>query len=170
MHHLRIRKPRHFISSGSFGTMGFGLPSAIGAKVACPEKKVVTVTGDGGLLMVIQELATAVERRLPVVICLLNNGWLGMVRQWQKLFWDKRYSSTMLAGSNPDFVRLAESFGAKGVRVERPGEIGDAMRQAFDSDVPFLIDIWTDPEEDMLPMLPPNPSLSLVRGRCGYDA
>ena len=76
----------------------------------------------------------------------------------------------MLAGSNPDFVKLAESFGAKGVRVERPGEIGDAMRQAFDSDVPFLIDIWTDPEEDMLPMLPPNPSLSLVRGRCGYDA
>ncbi len=168
MHHLRINRPRHFISSGSFGTMGFGLPSAIGAKVACPDKKVVTVTGDGGLLMVIQELATAVERHLPVVICLLNNGWLGMVRQWQKLFWDKRYSGTMLYQSNPDFVKLAEAFGAKGVRVERPGEIGDAFKQAFASDVPFLIDIWTDPEEDMLPMLPPNPSLSMVRGRCRY--
>ena len=168
MHHLKINRPRQFISSGSLGTMGFGLPSALGAKVACPEKKVMTVTGDGGLLMVIQELATAVAEDLPVVICLLNNGWLGMVKQWQKLFWDKRYSSTRLFNSNPDFVKLAEAFGAKGIRVERPGEIGDALRQAFASDKPCLVDIICDPEEDMLPMIPNNPAQQIVRGRRQY--
>ncbi|MGN1044895.1 MAG: biosynthetic-type acetolactate synthase large subunit [Candidatus Methanomethylophilaceae archaeon] len=168
MHHLKIKRPRQFISSGSLGTMGFGLPSALGAKVACPEKKVMTITGDGGLLMVVQELATAVAEDLPVVICLLNNGWLGMVRQWQKLFWDKRYSSTKLYDSNPDFVKLAESFGAKGIRVERPGEIADALRQAFACDRPCLVDILCDPEEDMLPMIPNNPAQQMVRGRCMY--
>ena len=168
MHHLKIERPRQFITSGSFGTMGFGLPSAIGAKIAKPDKKVMTITGDGGLLMVIQELATAIQQDVPVVICLLNNGWLGMVRQMQKLFWDKRYSATELAGANPDFVKLAESFGARGCRVERPGEIADAFRQAFSSDKPFLIDIWVDPEEDMLPMNPANPDLPLYKGHCRY--
>ena len=168
MHHLKIERPRQFISSGSFGTMGFGLPSAIGAKCALPEKKVVTVTGDGGLLMVIQELATAVAENLPVVICLINNGWLGMVRQWQKLFWDKRYSATKLFDSNPDFVKLAEAFGARGVTVEKPGEIEDAFRQAFASDRPFLVNILADPEEDMTPMLPPNPAIPMVKGRCSF--
>ncbi len=168
MHHLKITEPRQFISSGSFGTMGFGLPSALGAKIARPEKKVVTVVGDGGLLMVIQELATAVEQNLPVVICLINNGWLGMVRQWQKLFWDKRYSATKLLDANPDFVKLAEAFGARGVTVEKPGDIEDAFRQAFASDRPFLVNILADPEEDMCPMLPPNPAIPMVKGRCGF--
>ena len=167
MHHLKIRRPRQFISSGSFGTMGFGLPSAIGAKCAFPEKKVVTVVGDGGLLMVMQELATAVAENLPVVICLINNGWLGMVRQLQELFWNKRYSGTKLGG-NPDFVKLAEAFGAKGVTVEKPGDIEDAFRQAFASDKPFIVNILADPEEDMVPMLPPNPAIPLVRGRCTF--
>lgn len=168
MHHLNITRPRQFISSGSFGTMGFGLPSALGAKIACPEKKVVTVTGDGGLLMVIQELATAVEENLPVVICLINNGWLGMVRQLQKHFWNGRYSATTLFRGNPDFVKLAESFGAGGVRVERPGELEDAFRQAFASDKPFLVEIMADPEEDMLPMLPANPDVPMIKGRCSF--
>lgn len=168
MHHLNISKPRQFISSCSFGTMGFGLPSAIGAKAALPEKKVVTITGDGGLLMVIQEIATAVAEDLPVIICLINNGWLGMVKQWQKLFWDKRYSSTLLYSSNPDFLKVAEAFGAKGVTVEKPGEIADAFNQAFASDKPFLINILADPEEDMVPMLPPNPAIPLIRGRCTF--
>ena len=168
MHHLKINRPRQFISSGSLGTMGFGLPSALGAKVACPDKKVMTITGDGGLLMVIQELATAVAEDLPVVICLLNNGWLGMVKQWQKLFWDKRYSSTRLYDSNPDFVKLAEAFGAKGIRVEKPGDVGDALKQAFASDKPCLLDIICNPEEDMLPMIPNNPAQQIVRGRCQY--
>jgi len=167
MHHLKITRPRQFISSGSFGTMGFGLPSALGAKCAMPDKKVVTVVGDGGLLMVMQELATAVAENLPVVICLINNGWLGMVKQLQELFWNKRYCGTKLGG-NPDFVKLAEAFGAKGITVERPGDIEDAFRQAFASDRPFLVNILADPEEDMVPMLPPNPAIPLVRGRCVF--
>ena len=167
MHHLKIRKPRQFISSGNFGTMGFGLPAAMGAQVACPDKKVISIVGDGGLLMVIQELATAVHYGYPVVICLMNNGWLGMVKQWQKLFWNERYSSTKLFDSNPDFVKIAEAFGANGIRVEKPGEIGDALRQAFASGKTTLIDIWVDPEEDALPMLPAN-NTAMVKGRCPY--
>ncbi len=167
MHYLDIRRPRQFISSGSFGTMGFGLPSAIGAKAAKPESKVITVTGDGGLLMVIQELATSVAEDLPVVICLLNNGWLGMVKQWQNLFWNSRYSSTKL-DADPDFVKVAEAFGAKGIRVERAGEIADAFKQAFECDRTCLVEIKVDPEENITPMLPPNPQLPLIRGRCKY--
>ncbi len=167
MHYLNIRRPRQFISSGSFGTMGFGLPSAIGAKAARPDSKVLTVTGDGGLLMVVQELATSIAEDLPVAICLMNNGWLGMVKQWQKLFWNRNYSSTML-GANPDFVKLAEAFGAKGITVERPSEIGEALRTAMACDRTCLVDIHIDPEEDVLPMLPPNPAVPIVKGRCRY--
>ena len=168
MHHLKIRRPRQLITSGGFGTMGFGLPAAIGAKVACPDKKVMTITGDGGLLMVIQELATAVAENTPIVICLLDNGWLGMVKQWQNLFWNDRYSGTQLYASNPDFVKVAEAFGAKGMKVERASEIGDALKTAFASDKPFLIDIKVDPRENVLPMLPPDPKMSIIKGRCGY--
>jgi len=168
MHHLKIRRPRQLISSGGFGTMGFGFPSAIGAKAARPDKKVMTVTGDGGLLMVIQELATAVAEDIPVVICLMNNGWLGMVKQWQKLFWNERYSGTALHASNPDFVKLAESFGAKGIRVERPSEIADAFKEAFACGKVCLIEIKVDPEEAVLPMLPPNPTLPIIKGNCPF--
>lgn len=168
MHCLNIRRPRQFISSGGFGTMGFGLPSALGAKAACPDKKVVAVTGDGGLLMVVQELATAMSEDLPVTICLMNNGWLGMVKQWQKLFWDKRYSATQLYDSNPDFVKLAEAFGAKGIRIEKPGEVGEALKRSMESGETCLIDIRVDPEEDVLPMLPPDPKIPMVKGRCSY--
>ncbi|UAL07604.1 MAG: biosynthetic-type acetolactate synthase large subunit [Candidatus Methanogranum gryphiswaldense] len=167
MHYLDIRRPRQFISSGSFGTMGFGLPSAIGAKAAKPESKVVTVTGDGGLLMVIQELATSVAEDLPVVICLLNNGWLGMVKQWQNLFWNSRYSETKL-DADPDFVKVAEAFGARGIRVERPGEIADAFKQAFECDRTCLVEIKIDPEENITPMLPPNSQLPIIKGRCRF--
>jgi acetolactate synthase-1/2/3 large subunit len=168
MHNLRIQRPRQLISSGGFGTMGFGFPAAIGAKAAKPEKKVMAITGDGGLLMVIQELATAVAEDIPVVICLMNNGWLGMVKQWQKLFWNERYSGTSLFSSNPDFVKLAESFGAKGIRVERPSEIGDAFKEAFASDKVCLVDIHIDSEEAVLPMLPPNPTLPIIKGKCPF--
>jgi len=168
MHHLKIRRPRQLITSGGFGTMGFGLPAAIGAKAACPDKKVMTVTGDGGLLMVVQELATAVAEDIPVVICLLNNGWLGMVKQWQNLFWNDRYSGTQLYSSNPDFVKLAQSFGADGIHVERSSEVADSFKTAFDSGNTFLIDIRIDPDENCLPMLPPNPDVPIVKGRCPY--
>ncbi len=169
MHCLKINRPRQFISSGGFGTMGFGLPAAIGAKAARPDCDVIAITGDGGLMMVAQEIATSVAENLPVTICLLNNGWLGMVKQWQKLFWSERYSATDLASVQcTDFVKLAESLGADGTRVERPGEIGDALKRARESGKTHLIEIIVDPEEDVLPMLPPNPSIPLVRGRCPY--
>ena len=168
MHYLKIQRPRQLISSGGMGTMGFGLPSAIGAKIARPEKKVMAITGDGGLLMVIQELATAVAEDISVVICLLNNGWLGMVKQWQNLFWNERYSGTALYGSNPNFVKLAEAFGAKGIHVERPSEIGGAFEQAFASGGVCLVDISVDPDEMVLPMLPPNPTLPIIRGKCPF--
>ncbi|MDR1690663.1 MAG: acetolactate synthase, large subunit, biosynthetic type, partial [Candidatus Methanoplasma sp.] len=167
MHYLKIERPRQFISSGGFGTMGFGLPSAIGAKAACPDKKVMTITGDGGLQMVMQEIATSVAEDLPVVICLLNNGWLGMVRQWQKLFWDKRYSNTLL-GANPDFVKIAQSFGARGIRVDKPGEIHDALKDALNSGETCLVEIMVDCEEDITPMIPANPNVPLVKGRCKF--
>ncbi|MCQ2070500.1 MAG: biosynthetic-type acetolactate synthase large subunit [archaeon] len=167
MHCLDIRRPRQFITSGSFGTMGFGLPSALGAKVAKPDSKVLTIVGDGGLQMVMQELATSIAEDIPVTIVLLNNGWLGMVRQWQKLFWDKRYSGVKL-NADPDFVKLAESFGAMGIRVEKAGEIGDALKQAMDSDRTCLIDIHTNPEEDIVPMILADPSVPIVKGRCPY--
>jgi acetolactate synthase-1/2/3 large subunit len=168
MHFLKIQRPRQLISSGGFGCMGFGFPAAIGAKVARPDKKVLAITGDGGLLMVIQELATAVAENVNVVICLMNNGWLGMVKQWQKLFWNERYSGTSLYQSNPDFVKLAESFGAKGIRVERPSEIAKAFKEAFASDKVCLVDIHVDADEPALPMLPPNPTLPIIKGRCPF--
>ncbi len=167
MHYLDIKRPRQFISSGSFGTMGFGLPSAIGAKAARPDCKVAAITGDGGLQMVIQELATSVAEDLPVVIVLLNNGWLGMVKQWQKLFWDKRYSETYLE-DDPDFVQIAKAYRAEGITVERAGEVGDALKYAFDCGKTCIVDIHVDPEEDILPMLPPDPSIPPIEGRCKY--
>ncbi|MGI6008949.1 MAG: biosynthetic-type acetolactate synthase large subunit [Methanomethylophilus sp.] len=167
MHFLDIKRPRQFLSSGSFGTMGFGLPAAIGAKAARPDCKVAAVVGDGGLQMVIQELATSVAEKLPVVVVLLNNGWLGMVRQWQKLFWDKRYSETEL-GDDPDFALIAKAYRAKGITVERAGEVHDALKEAFDCGETCVVDIRCDPEEDALPMLPPNPSLPPVKGRCKF--
>ena len=147
--------------------MGFGFPAAIGAKVAKPDHKIIDVAGDGSLLMVIQELATAVAEDLPVTVCLLNNGWLGMVKQWQKLFWGERYSGTRLRGM-PDFVALAKSFGADGVHVDRPSEIAEGLKRGLESDVPFIVDIKVDPEEDILPMLPPDPTLPPIMGRCRF--
>ena len=167
MHFLDIKRPRQFLSSGSFGTMGFGLPAAIGAKAARPDCRVATVVGDGGLQMVIQELATSVAEDLPVVIVLLNNGWLGMVKQWQKLFWDKRYSETLLE-DDPDFVQIAKAYRAEGITVERAGEVEDALKFAFDCGKTCIVDIHVDPEEDILPMLPPDPSIPPIEGRCAY--
>ena len=168
MHFLDISRPRQFLSSGTFGTMGYGLPSAIGAKAACPEKNVITVTGDGGFLMVMQEVATSIAEDLPVTVVLLNNGTLGMVRQWQKLFWNERYSSTTLK-NDPDFVKMAEAFGAEGIRVEKPGEIRDALVQAKDCGRTCIVEVRCDPDEHALPMVPADPKADIVRGRCRFD-
>ena len=167
MHYLNIEHPRQFITSGTFGTMGFGLPSAIGAKAACPDKKVMTVTGDGGLQMVIQELATSVADDLPVTVVLLNNGHLGMIRQMQKHYWGRRFMAEELC-ADPDFVTVAKGFHCNGIRVEKPDEIRDALRTALESDVTTVVEIMVDPDEDILPMLPMDPKIPIIKGECHF--
>jgi acetolactate synthase-1/2/3 large subunit len=167
-HFLKVRNPQQFITSGGFGTMGFGFPAAIGAKYARRDHTVIDIAGDGSIQMVFHEFATAVNEDLPVVVVVMNNGWLGMVKQWQKLFWDQRYSGTMLK-NNPDFVALAKAFGADGVRVERPSELAETYQRAIKSGVPFLIDVATDPEEDVLPMIQVGKTMDhVVSGKCGW--
>ncbi|MBI5635497.1 biosynthetic-type acetolactate synthase large subunit [Candidatus Micrarchaeota archaeon] len=152
MHFFKARSPRQFISSGGLGTMGFGLPAAIGAKAAMPEKTVVDFAGEASLLMVNQEFATSVDHNLPVSVVMLNNNWLGMVKQWQKMFFEKRYSFTHL-GKTPDFVKLAQAYHANGQRVERESELEEAIKRSMKSEVAFLVDIVVDCEEDALPMV-----------------
>ena len=168
MHFLDIEHPRQFLSSGTFGTMGYGLPAAIGAKAARPDHDVIAITGDGGFQMVMQEVTTSIAEDLPVTVVLMNNGTLGMVRQWQKLFWNGRYSNTTLH-SDPDFVKLAEAFGAKGIHVERPGEIADALKEAKDCGRTCIIQVDVDMDEDVLPMLPADPKEAKVNGRCPFQ-
>src|SRR3954463_1284665 len=146
-------RPRQWINSGGLGTMGFGLPSAMGAKVGCPDQDVVCLAGDGSLIMTVQELATCVDEQIPVKVFLMNNGYLGMVRQWQELFWDKRYSSVKM-GSSPDWVKLAEAFGAKGMRVSEKGELKDSFREALAEEGPVLVDVRVTQEENCYPMIP----------------
>jgi acetolactate synthase-1/2/3 large subunit len=167
-HFLKVRNPQQFITSGGFGTMGFGFPAAIGAKYARKDHTVIDIAGDGSIQMVFHEFATAVSEDLPVVVVVMNNGWLGMVKQWQKLFWNQRYSGTMLK-NNPDFVALAKAFGADGVRVEKPSELAEAYGRAIKSEVPFLIDVVTNPEEDVLPMIQVGMTADkVVSGKCGW--
>ena len=161
-HFYDTQKPRKFISSGGLGTMGFGFPSAIGAKVACPDDPVVSVNGDGGFLMVCQELATVHEYDIPVVAIVLENRTLGMVYQWQSLLYDERHSQTLL-GNSPDFVKLAESFGVNAVRVTKPGETKEALSKAIKDNEPILLNVVIDSEE-ALPMLPPGAGINEMIG------
>ena len=161
-HFFNTQKPRKFISSGGLGTMGFGFPSAIGAKVACPDNPVVSINGDGGFLMVCQELATVREYDIPVIAVVLENRTLGMVYQWQSLLYDKRHSQTLL-GNSPDFVKLAESFGVNAQRVTKPGETKEALTKAIKDNEPILIDVVIDSEE-ALPMLPPGAGINEMIG------
>ncbi len=150
----KYTKPRTFISSGGLGTMGFGLPAAIGAQLAMPDKRIFNIAGDGSIQMNIQEMIVAVQHRLPVIIAILNNGFLGMVRQWQQLFFDKRYSHTCLSCS-PDFVKLAEAYGAVGIRVETREDVAPAIKKALSiKDRPILIDFVVSQEENVYPMVP----------------
>ncbi|MDR4497606.1 MAG: biosynthetic-type acetolactate synthase large subunit [Candidatus Scalindua sp.] len=146
-------KPRSFISSGGLGTMGFGFPAAIGAKLGCPDKIVIDIAGDGSFQMNIQELSTAVNYNLPVIVAILNNGFLGMVRQWQELFYNKRYSQTQLVGS-PDFVRVAEGYGATGFLVERKEDVRPIIEKSISIGGPVVIDFRVSPEENVFPMIP----------------
>jgi acetolactate synthase-1/2/3 large subunit len=146
-------EPNSFISSGGLGTMGFGLPAAMGAKVGRPEKTVWCIDGDGSLQMTMQELATLVQDKIAVKIAIMNNGYLGMVRQWQELFYNKKYVATPL--SCPDFVKIADAYGIAGLRVTSREEVKAAIEQAMAHDGPFLIDFMVEPEENVFPMVPP---------------
>ena len=146
-------KPRRWINSGGLGTMGYGLPAAIGAQLAHPEAQVACISGDASILMCIQELATCQQYRLPIKVVLLNNGYMGMVRQWQELFYESRYSHSYV-DALPDFVKLAESFGHVGMRIERPEHLEDAMREAFAMRDRFVfLDVIVDPTENVYPMI-----------------
>ncbi len=146
-------RPGHFVTSGGLGTMGFGLPAAIGAQVAFPDALVVDVAGDGSIQMNIQEMATAVQYKLPVKVVILNNCYLGMVRQWQELFYEKRYACTCMDHA-PDFVKLAEAFGAVGLRATLPGEVENVLRQGLETPGPVIMDFRVAKEECVYPMVP----------------
>ena len=146
-------RPGHFITSGGLGCMGFGLPAAIGAQVACPDKLVIDVAGDGSIQMTIQELATAVQCCLPIKVVLLNNGYLGMVRQWQDLFYEKRYACTALDHA-PDFVKLAEAYGAVGLRATKPEEVESVLTEGLATPNPVIMDFVVEREENVYPMVP----------------
>jgi acetolactate synthase-1/2/3 large subunit len=145
--------PRRWINSGGLGTMGFGLPAAVGAKIACPDDTVVCLAGDGSLIMNCQEFATCVAEEIPVKVFLMNNGYMGMVRQWQELFWDRRYSSVEM-GPSPDWVKLADAFGATGMRCEDSADLEGMMATALETDGPVLLDVRVSPEENCFPMIP----------------
>ncbi len=155
----RFHKPRTFLTSGGLGTMGFGFPAAIGAQMAFPDKLVIDIAGDGSIQMNIQELATAVCHNLPVKIVILNNGYLGMVRQWQELFYKKNYCATCM-DAQPDFVRLAEAYGAAGFRVTRQEDLKSTLQQAFALDKTVIVDVTVCPEENVYPMVPAGKSLT----------
>ena len=162
---LNFKHSRRFISSGGLGTMGFGIGAAIGAQMATGERTVL-VTGDGSFGMCAQELATAVKYNVPLVILLLNNGVLGMVRQWQTLFFDKHYSNTVL-DRQTDFVALARAFGADGMHVTTVDELDSALQTAFSANGPIVIDCAIDRDEFVLPMLPPGGSMDDIITKVG---
>jgi acetolactate synthase-1/2/3 large subunit len=175
-HFFKYTKPRTFLSSGGLGTMGFGLPAAIGAQLGMPGHTVVDIGGDGSTQMNFQEMVVAVEHDLPIKVIVLNNGHLGMVRQWQEMFYGKRYSASVLTSHDrpsmerikasakapayrPDFVKLAEAHGAVGMRVTKPSEVVPALRKAFRTRAPVVVDCIVRPNENVYPMVPPGASL-----------
>jgi acetolactate synthase I/II/III large subunit len=161
--YYQFLKPRTLLTSGGLGTMGYGFPAAIGAQVAFPNKLVIDIAGDGSFQMNSQELATVVQYQLPIKVAILENGYLGMVRQWQEFFYGKRYASSSLEGINPDFVKLAEAYGAVGLRVTKPEEVVPALMRAFSTREPVIIDFVVDPEANVYPMVPAGEPLNQMR-------
>uniref|UniRef100_A0A7J2TJF6 Acetolactate synthase n=1 Tax=Archaeoglobus fulgidus TaxID=2234 RepID=A0A7J2TJF6_ARCFL len=161
--YFKVKHPKQFITSGGLGTMGFGFPAAIGAKIACMDKEVIDIAGDGSFLMNIQELATCVYYNIPVKVFILNNGYLGMVRQWQELFYRERYSATCIGCEKFSFEKIAEGFGAVGMTVEKPSEVLDALKQAKEiNDAPVVVDFRVDYQAKVLPMVPPGKGLKEI--------
>jgi acetolactate synthase-1/2/3 large subunit len=159
--YFEVKQPRSVVTSGGLGTMGFGLPAAIGAKVAAPDREVALFVGDGGIQMTIQELGTIMQDGIGVKIVLLNNGFLGMVRQWQELFFGKRYVATPML--NPDFVKLAEAYGIRGRRVAEREELSAAVDEMLAHRGAYLLDIAVQPEGNVFPMVPAGASLEEIR-------
>ncbi|EOC1230187.1 acetolactate synthase 2 catalytic subunit [Cronobacter sakazakii] len=157
--HMRFSRPENFITSSGLGTMGFGLPAAVGAQVARPDDTVICVTGDGSFMMNIQELGTVKRKQLPLKIVLLDNQRLGMVRQWQQLFFSERYSETNLS-DNPDFLTLASAFGIAGQRITRKDQVAAALETMFNSEGPYLLHVSIDEAENVWPLVPPGASNS----------
>jgi len=180
-HFLNIDRPRKWISSGGLGTMGFGFPASIGAKTACPDSTVIDVAGDGSFQMVLQDLATCIIEDLPIVVCVMDNRTLGMVYQWQDLFYDKRSSATLLdhAGVGkgsaipevPDFVKVAEAYGGRGIKIDSPGDVGPAIDEAVANEVVTVIDFKIDKSENILPMVPAGGNIKnmLLSERCRFE-
>jgi len=151
--HFHFAKPRRWINSGGLGTMGFGLPAAMGAKIGCPDQTVVCIAGDGSVQMNMQELATCAQEGIAIKVFIMNNGYLGMVRQWQELFWDKRYSQVDM-GKYPDFVKVADAYGATGFRFTDKRTLVNDMREALAAEGPVLVDVRVTREENTYPMIP----------------
>jgi len=161
--YYKVSKPGTFITSGGLGTMGFGLPSAVGAQIGRPDALVISISGDGSFQMNMQELATIVQQQLPIKIIILNNGYLGMVRQWQELFHNKRYSQTKLIPV-PDFVKLADAYGIAGYRVTKPEDVVPVLEKALNHPGAVIVDMVIDPEENVYPMVPAGGTLTKMIG------
>lgn len=155
----KFTKPRSMITSGGLGTMGFGFPAGIGAQIGRPDETVFVIDGDGSFQMTMTELSTAVHYKLPVKVAILDNSYLGMVRQWQELFYGKRYSGSELATMNPDFVKFAEAFGVKGIRVKKKNEVASAIQKAMAYPGPVILHFVVEPEENVYPMVPAGQAL-----------
>ncbi len=158
---FNYKNPRTFISSGGLGTMGYGFPASMGAKVGRPDSTVIDIAGDGSFQMNSQELATVVQEDIPVIVAILNNGFLGMVRQWQELFFNRRFSATCLEGS-VDFVKLAEAYGAKGLRATKKNDVKDVITEAVKSECPTVIDFVVEREENVSPMVPAGAAINEI--------
>lgn len=156
--YFQFKHTRSMVTSGGLGTMGFGLPAALGAQIGRPDRTVVTFIGDGGFQMTMQELGTIVQEKTPVKIIILNNNFLGMVRQWQDLFFEKRYSFTNI--SSPDFVKLAEAFGIPAQRVTTNKDLEGAVSEMIDHDGPYLLEVMVEKEDNVFPMVPSGASVS----------
>jgi acetolactate synthase I/II/III large subunit len=166
--HYAFDRPRRWITSGGLGTMGFGLPAALGAQVALPDELVIDIAGDGSFEMTLQELSTAQTYELPVKVVILNNGYLGMVRQWQELFWEGRYAGTSFEPFQPDFARLAAAYGVAGQTVRAAGDLEDALREALAHDGPALVDVHVNPTAKVFPMVPQGKGPdAMIVGRTG---